>query len=81
MERAVAAANKVAASTGRVAQPLFDRLKNNRIVGKIGKVLSKLQLSVPIHSVDALITYMIGVVSGMEDMAQVRMMPRHNFNG
>lgn len=51
-------------------QPLTDRLKNNRIVSKIGNLLGQMQLATQIHLIDSMITYSIGVISGMEDMAQ-----------
>lgn len=51
---------------------LFEKFKSAKLVGKLGGILGKLQLKAPIHLIDSLITYAIGVVAGMQDMAQVR---------
>ncbi len=50
---------------------LFEKFRKIKIVEKIGKFMQKLQLKAPIHLIDSMITYAIGVVSGMQDMAQV----------
>ena len=57
---------------GQKASTLFEKFKSNKVVGKLGSFMGKLQLRAPIHLVDSMITYAIGVVSGMQDMAQVR---------
>lgn len=68
----VAAAIKNAASNvGQKAKPMMDRIRNNKLVSKIGSLMGKLQLGSQIHMIDSIITYLIGVVSGMADMAQV----------
>ena len=72
-DAAQAAMRQAKASTaGQKVRSMVDRLKNNKLVKKIGTLLSKLQLSMPIHTVDSFITYFIGVISGMQDMAQVK---------
>jgi hypothetical protein len=58
-------------NAGQAAKSLVDRLKNNKLVSKLGGFLGKLQVAMPVHTIDSFITYTIGVVSGMEDMAQV----------
>jgi hypothetical protein len=60
-----------ASQGGSKAKPLFDRFKNAEVVKKLSSVMGKLQLKAPIHLIDSLITYGIGVISGMQDMAQV----------
>jgi hypothetical protein len=57
---------------GGKAKTLFEKFKNSKIVGKLGGVMGKMQLKAPIHLIDSMITYAIGVISGMQDMAQVR---------
>jgi len=54
------------------AKTLFEKFKDTRIATRLGAVMGKLQLKAPIHLIDSMITYVIGVVSGMQDMAQVR---------
>jgi hypothetical protein len=56
---------------GGKSSNLFEKFKKIKIVDKIGKFMQKLQLKAPIHLMDSMITYAIGVVSGMQDMAQV----------
>ncbi len=58
---------------GAKGKTLFDKFKSAKFVGKLGGMLGKLQLKAPVHLIDSMITYAIGVVSGMQDMAQVRM--------
>ncbi len=55
---------------------LFEKFKNINIVSKIGEKIGKLQLKAPIHSINSMITYTIGVISGIQDMAQVRLLFR-----
>jgi hypothetical protein len=59
-------------NTGGKRKPMFDRLQNNNMVKRLGAVMGKVQLTAPIHAIDSTLTYMMGVVSGLEDMAQVR---------
>jgi hypothetical protein len=66
-----AMASASSSRAGQGAKSLTDRLKNNKLVSKIGSLLGKLQIAMPVHTIDSFITYFIGVVSGMEDMAQV----------
>jgi hypothetical protein len=56
---------------GAKGKTLFDAFKSSKFVGKLGGIMGKLQLKAPIHLIDSMITYAIGVVSGMQDMAQV----------
>jgi len=58
-------------NAGSKKKPLFDRLKNNNIVKRLGNVVGKAKLTAPYHALDSFLTYLMGVVSGMEDMAQV----------
>jgi len=58
-------------SKGGKVKTLFEKFKSAKVFDKLGKVMGKLQLSAPIHLIDSMITYAIGVVSGMQDMAQV----------
>jgi hypothetical protein len=51
---------------------MFDRLQNNNMVKRLGAVMGKVQLTAPIHAIDSTLTYMMGVVSGLEDIAHVR---------
>lgn len=69
VSRAVENAAKQGAAKGKT---LFEKFKSAKLVGKLGGVLGKLQLKAPIHLIDSMITYAIGVVAGMQDMAQVR---------
>lgn len=57
---------------GSKAKPIFNQLKNGDMVKKIANVMGKIQLTAPVHAIDAVLTYLMGVVSGLEDMAQVR---------
>jgi len=66
-----ASVRNAATQGGTKAKTLFEQFKNNKIVGKLGSLIGKFHMKTPIHLVDSLITYMIGVVSGMQDMAQV----------
>lgn len=63
--------------TGSKPRPMFERFKNNDMVKKLGSVMGKVQLTAPVHALDAMLTYFMGVVSGLEDMAQVRI--NHTF--
>lgn len=63
---------------GGKKKPMFDRLKNNEMVKKLGGVMGKIQLTAPIHALDSMLTYLMGLVSGLEDMAQV-FFPLHIF--
>lgn len=64
---------KNAATQGGVKEKtLFEKFKGSKLVGKLGSIMGKMQFKTPVHLLDALITYAIGVVSGMQDMAQVR---------
>ncbi len=58
--------------SGGKSKTLFEKFKNIKIVDKLGGMMGKLQLKAPIHLIDSMITYSIGVISGMQDMAQVR---------
>lgn len=58
-------------ASGGKMRPMFDRFKNNDMVKRLGAVMGKVQLTAPVHALDSIITYMMGVVSGLEDMAQV----------
>ena len=58
---------------GAKGKTLFEKFKSAKFVGKLGAMMGKLQLKAPIHLIDSMITYAIGVVSGMQDMAQVGM--------
>ena len=66
-----AMANAAGSRAGQKAKSLTDRLKNNKLVSRIGSLLGKLQIAMPVHTIDSFITYFIGVISGMQDMAQV----------
>ena len=61
-----------ASNAGQKMKPIMDRIQNNKLVSKIGSLMGKMQLGTQIHLIDSMITYAIGVVSGMADMAQVR---------
>ena len=50
---------------------LFEKFKSSKVMGKLGNLLGKLNMNAPVHLIDSMITYAIGVVSGMQDMAQV----------
>jgi hypothetical protein len=39
-------------------------------------VFGKLQIKMPVHMIDSVLTYAIGVVSGMQDLVQVRLVGR-----
>lgn len=56
---------------GGKMKTLFEKFKGAKFMSKLGNVMGKLQLKAPIHLIDSMITYAIGVVSGMQDMAQV----------
>ena len=56
---------------GAKGKTLFDTFKSSKIGAKLGGIMGKMQLKAPIHLIDSMITYGIGVVSGMQDMAQV----------
>ena len=56
---------------GGKVKTLFEKFKSSKVFDKLGKVMGKLQLSALIDLIDSMITYAIGVVSGMQDMAQV----------
>lgn len=56
---------------GGKMQTMFEKFKGAKFVGKLGNMMGKLQLKAPIHLIDSMITYAIGVISGMQDMAQV----------
>jgi hypothetical protein len=60
--------------SAKKSKTLFEKFGNKKILGKMGGLLGKLQLKMPIHLIDSMITYAIGVVSGMQDMAQVRIL-------
>jgi hypothetical protein len=59
---------------GRGAQKktLFERFKSSKALARLSGVLGKVNMNVPVHLIDSMITYAIGVISGMQDMAQVR---------
>jgi hypothetical protein len=57
---------------GGKTKTMFEKFKNIKIVDRLGGMMGKLQLKAPIHLIDSMITYAIGVISGMQDMAQVR---------
>jgi len=46
-------------------------MMNNNMVKRLGNVMGKMKLTAPYHALDSILTYLMGVVSGMEDMAQV----------
>jgi hypothetical protein len=56
---------------GSKASTLFEKFKSSKIVTKIGGAMNKITLKAPIHLLDSMITYAIGVVSGLQDMVQV----------
>ena len=62
--------NNVQLNAGSKKKPLFDRLKNNKMLGNLNAVMGRLQLTAPIHAIDSIITYLMGLASGLEDMAQ-----------
>ena len=65
------AASSISLNKGSKKKPLFEKFKNAEMVRKLGNVMGKIQLTAPIHALDSMITYLIGVVGGLEDMAQV----------
>ncbi len=67
-----ASVRNAASQSAKKSQTLFEKFGNKKILGKMGGLLGKLQLKMPIHLINSMITYAIGVVSGMQDMAQVR---------
>jgi hypothetical protein len=67
-------------NTGGKRKPMFDRLQNNNMVKRLGAVMGKVQLTAPIHAIDSTLTYMMGVVSGLEDMAQVHIFQLSSWN-
>lgn len=58
-------------SSGGKQQTLFERFKSSKTLSKLKGIMGNVNLMGPIHMIDSLITYAIGVVSGMQDMAQV----------
>lgn len=50
---------------------LFERFKNSKALSRLGNVLGKINMIPAVHLIDSMITYTIGVISGMQDMAQV----------
>lgn len=65
------ALKNAAGNAGSKMKPMMDRIKNNRLVSRIGGLIGKLQIASQIHLIDSMITYAIGLISGMADMAQV----------
>lgn len=66
------AAKVVASTTADPAQSklsTFSKIKSK--VGKFTKFLGRFQSKIPIHYIDAFIAYSMGVVSGLQDVAQV----------
>lgn len=61
-----------ATQKGGKDKTLFSKFMDSNVVKKLTGVVQKLQMKTPIHLVDSMITYAIGVVSGLQDMAQVR---------
>ena len=66
-----AAVQNAALQSGAKEKTLFEKFKGNKMVSRLTKVMGKLNLNAPIHLIDSVITYAIGVISGMQDMAQV----------
>ena len=63
--------NGVMGNLGEKPKTMVDRMENNRFVAQLGNLMGSMWLGNQIHFVDSMITYLIGVVSGMSDMAQV----------
>jgi hypothetical protein len=61
---------------GKKAGTFFSMFKNTKVVKAIGGVFGKLQIKMPVHMIDSVLTYAIGVVSGMQDLVQVRLVGR-----
>lgn len=66
-----ASVRNAATQAGSKTATLFEQFKSTKLVGKLGAAMSSLQLKAPVHLIDSMITYAIGVVSGLQDMAQV----------
>ena len=71
VDKIPASVRNAATQAGSKTATLFEQFKNSKIVGKLGSVMGSLQLKAPVHLIDNMITYAIGVVSGLQDMAQV----------
>ena len=71
LDKIPASARNAASQAGSKTATLFEQFKNSKIVSRLGVAMGTLQLKAPVHLIDILITYAIGVVSGMQDMAQV----------
>lgn len=56
---------------GKSSKPMFERMKNNNLVKKLASAMDSIKLTAPIHALDSMLSYLMGVVSGLEDMAQV----------
>ena len=54
------------------AGSFYDMFKKSKVLQKIGRLFSKVNVKAPVHLIDSMITYAIGVVSGLQDMMQVR---------
>ena len=65
---------------GSKAATLFETFRKSKVAEKLGSIMGKFQLKAPIHLIDSMITYAIGVVSGMQDMAQVRGKRIHSYS-
>jgi hypothetical protein len=56
---------------GEREKTLFERFRGTQILQKIGSAMGNVYLQPMLHMLDSMLTYSIGVVSGMQDMAQV----------
>lgn len=70
-ERVATSIKNAASNAGQKMKPMMDKINNNKLVSRIGSLMGRMQLGTQIHLIDSIITYAIGVVSGMADMAQV----------
>ena len=55
----------------RKGTTLFEKFKQSKITKKLGAGIGKFQLKAPVHPINSMIIYAIGVIAGMQDMAQV----------
>jgi hypothetical protein len=63
--------NSVSRGGASRSKTFYDAFKDTKVVKKLGGVMSSMQLRMPVHLIDSIITYAIGIVSGLQDMVQV----------
>jgi hypothetical protein len=68
--------NSVSRGGASRSKTFYDAFTDTKVVKRIGGLMSKMQLKMPVHLVDSMITYAIGIVSGVQDMVQVYRTPR-----